>query len=205
MPCVNAKKWVAIAAITVTGAACQAQANPGALPMPDTALLTGDVRLACEAILCLSSGTRPSECTPSLKRYFSITHRKLSRTITARRNFLNLCPASRQDDNMHSLVNAMANGAGRCDAENLNATLSTNHGSDGTPSRRTSDAIPAHCNAYATHPYTDLSTYTAKYVGLPERGGLWVAPEQYEQALAAYTARVAAEDAAARIDPSGGS
>ena len=28
-------------------------------------VLTGDTRLACEAILCLSSGTRPSECTPS--------------------------------------------------------------------------------------------------------------------------------------------
>ena len=27
-------------------------------------VLTGDTRLACEAILCLSSGTRPSECTP---------------------------------------------------------------------------------------------------------------------------------------------
>ena len=47
-------------------------------------VLTGDTRLACEAILCLSSGTRPSECTPSLSRYFNITKRKLSDTIRAR-------------------------------------------------------------------------------------------------------------------------
>ena len=44
----------------------------------DDGLFTGDVRLACEAVLCLSSGTRPSECAPSLKRYFSISHKKLS-------------------------------------------------------------------------------------------------------------------------------
>ncbi|WP_269902395.1 TrbM/KikA/MpfK family conjugal transfer protein, partial [Campylobacter coli] len=35
-------------------------------------ILTGDTKLACEAILCLSSGTRPSECSSSLARYFSI-------------------------------------------------------------------------------------------------------------------------------------
>ncbi|ECK9767893.1 conjugal transfer protein, partial [Salmonella enterica subsp. enterica] len=32
----------------------------------DDGLFTGDVRLACEAVLCLSSGTRPSECAPLL-------------------------------------------------------------------------------------------------------------------------------------------
>ena len=47
----------------------------------DDGLFTGDVRLACEAVLCLSSGTRPSECAPSLKRYFSISHKKLSDTL----------------------------------------------------------------------------------------------------------------------------
>ena len=31
-------------------------------------LLTGDTRLACEATLCLSSGTRPNECNPALRR-----------------------------------------------------------------------------------------------------------------------------------------
>ena len=57
-------------------------------------VLTGDTRLACEAVLCLASGTRPSECAPSLNRYFSITARKFKDTLKKRRNFLNLCPVS---------------------------------------------------------------------------------------------------------------
>ena len=32
-----------------------------AAPAPAQNVLTGDTRLACEALLCLSSGTRPSE------------------------------------------------------------------------------------------------------------------------------------------------
>ena len=55
--------------------------------------LTGDTRLACEAVLCLSSGDRPSECAPSIKRYFSIRHTKLGDTLKAQRNFLKMCPA----------------------------------------------------------------------------------------------------------------
>ncbi|KAA3682647.1 hypothetical protein E3U40_09795 [Campylobacter fetus subsp. venerealis] len=46
--------------------------------------LTGDTKLACEALLCLSSGTRPSECSPSLNRYFSIKEKKWKDTIKAR-------------------------------------------------------------------------------------------------------------------------
>ena len=57
-------------------------------------VLTGDTRLACEAMLCLLSGQRPDECTPSLQRYFSIKLRKFNDTQRARSNFLNLCPAS---------------------------------------------------------------------------------------------------------------
>lgn len=41
----------------------------------DARELTGDTKLACEAILCLSSGTRPGECGPSLSRYFGISHK----------------------------------------------------------------------------------------------------------------------------------
>ena len=40
--------------------------------------ITGDAKLACEALLCLSSPTRPSECAPALKKYFSITNLLLS-------------------------------------------------------------------------------------------------------------------------------
>lgn len=86
-------------------------------------LFTGDVKLACEAVLCLSSGTRPSECAPSLQRYFSISMKKFSDTLKARKNFLNLCPAASQDENMVKLVDAITNGAGRCDYAALNSTL----------------------------------------------------------------------------------
>ena len=62
----------------------------------DDQFLTGDTKLSCEAILCLSTGSRPGECSPSIKRYFSINHKKLSDTIKARRNFLNMCPSSKE-------------------------------------------------------------------------------------------------------------
>jgi len=90
---------------------------------PAHAEFTGDVKLACEAILCLSSGQRPSECAPSLDRYFGIKKKKMSDTISARLDFLNQCPTASYDNNMKSLVKAIANGAGRCDAGYLNATL----------------------------------------------------------------------------------
>lgn len=61
-------------------------------------MLTGDARLACEAILCLSTGERPSECAPSIQRYFSISLRKFKDTLKARKKFLSLCPKAPQDD-----------------------------------------------------------------------------------------------------------
>lgn len=59
-------------------------------PAPASTLFEGDTKLACEAILCLSSGSRPSECTPSLQRFFSIRHKKAWETIQARHDFLRL-------------------------------------------------------------------------------------------------------------------
>ncbi|RZA23023.1 MAG: conjugal transfer protein TrbM, partial [Proteobacteria bacterium] len=47
-----------------------------AVPGHAQEVLTGDTRLACEAVLCLASGQRPNECSPSLQRYFSIRFRK---------------------------------------------------------------------------------------------------------------------------------
>lgn len=54
--------------------------------------ITGDTKLACEALLCLSSPTRPSECAPALKKYFSITDKKPHKQAKKRENFLKLCP-----------------------------------------------------------------------------------------------------------------
>lgn len=89
------------------------------VPAQASDVLTGDVKLACEAVLCLSSGDRPHECAASIKRYFDIRHKKFHKTLEARRNFLNLCPSS-NEANMPDLVNALVNGAGRCDAAELN-------------------------------------------------------------------------------------
>lgn len=82
--------------------------------------LSGDDKLACEAILCLSSATKPGECSPSLDRYFSITDDKWSDTVKKRKNFLNRCPASNEDANMISLTNTLAEGSGLCSIERLN-------------------------------------------------------------------------------------
>lgn len=86
-------------------------------------LLTGDTKLACEAILCLSTGSRPNECQPSIHKYFSIRHKRMSSTINARKDFLKQCPSSNEKD-MPQLIDALANGAGRCDAEELNRVMS---------------------------------------------------------------------------------
>jgi len=62
--------------------------------------LEGDVRLACEAILCLSAGAasgRPSECAPSIRKYFSIHRSKPHKTLRARLNFLRLCPETGEE------------------------------------------------------------------------------------------------------------
>lgn len=164
----------------------------GTLPAQADGLFTGDVRLACEAVLCLSSGTRPSECAPSLRRYFSIDHRKLSDTLRARRNFLNLCPAASLDANMRTLVNDISNGAGRCDAASLNASLMVWNWDDDY--RVIRNTMPSYCTAYNNNAYTDLQGVVARYVGTPERGGYWVEPANYERALREYNERIARED-----------
>lgn len=88
-------------------------------------VLTGDTKLACEAILCLSSGQTPDECEESLEKYFSIDHDDWDDTVDARKAFLRKCPSSENSDQqgqMNSLINSIAHGAGRCKAETLNVT-----------------------------------------------------------------------------------
>lgn len=156
-------------------------------------LLTGDTRLACEAVLCLSTGTRPSECSSSLSRYFGIRKKKLSDTLKARVDFLEMCPASNQTPEMTSLVRAIAHGAGRCDAASLNRSLTYWSGDDGQV--YIGNQLPDYCTRYTGHQYTDLADGQARYVGVPERGGHWVEPGDYDRALAAYNERIRREDA----------
>jgi hypothetical protein len=55
-------------------------------------LLTGDTKLACEALACLSTGSPPHECQPAIARYLSINANKPAQTVAARMAFLNQCP-----------------------------------------------------------------------------------------------------------------
>lgn len=133
-------------------------------------MFEGDTRLACEAILCLSSGNRPAACAPALSRYFGINLRRLSDTIRARRNFLSLCPSATADSGMTSLVDAIANGAGRCDAASLNASGYNDSGAN----TQISNVAPTYCTALWGHPNTDASSLPPKYIGTPESSGRWV-------------------------------
>lgn len=139
--------------------------------------LTGDIRLACEAILCLSSGTRPTECTPSLTKFFSIVVREPWKTIQLRKNFLKLCPTDQTaqiDENYDGLIETLSHLDNDCDANTLNSNLQniqkqvgyreTNRGS--TPLYATFTRInpdkPKYCNELENHKY-GVNHQTIKY------------------------------------------
>lgn len=155
-----------------------------------------DSTLACEAILCLATGSPPGECAPALRKFFSIWSWKLSDTLRGRTNFLNLCPTASADDKMRGLVAAIAEGAGQCDAAGLNINNQYSCGPGDSGWTCVSNVMPQACRTYAQHPYTQ-GISLPKYVGIPDRGGLWADLSAYERVLAAYNARLAAEAAAA--------
>ncbi|MDI1298629.1 TrbM/KikA/MpfK family conjugal transfer protein [Methylotenera sp.] len=127
--------------------------------------LTGKVKLACEATLCLSTGSPPNECSPSLSEYFSIDFDDFRDTIKGRLNFLNLCPVSDQTPQMKSLVNAIANGAGRCDAASLNATLVTyTYSGMGYSDACISSTKPSYCTTWEGHEFSTELKGGAHYV-----------------------------------------
>ena len=82
----------------------------GTLLAPSTgnteSTLSGDTRIACEAMLCLSSPQRPSECNDALRKYFSIKFKKWSKTNRARRRFLNLCPLHNEPSSTQMMINS---------------------------------------------------------------------------------------------------
>ncbi len=155
--------------------------------------LTGDPKLACEAILCLSSAHRPGECNPSLHRYFSINHKKLKDTLSSRKNFLKKCPSS-NEKNMDGLVNAITNGAGRCNAAELNRIMrysvketicpnkSRNRFGHGRPDDNQCYEViktyikpskPSYCEQYHNHEWTTARD-KVQYVGTEKNGGHWI-------------------------------
>jgi hypothetical protein len=167
----------------------------------DEGELTGDKKSACEAILCLSSGQRPDECDPAIKKFYSIKKKTTSKTIKAREDFLSKCPVVDEDKEMKKRVGEIARGAGRCDAAYLNQTLRevvtikecntiTRNGNRfvsqwvpvnkntycANPRTRQVTVIgtnkPAYCTAYDSHEWTyNLQT---RYVGDKMSGGHWV-------------------------------
>lgn len=136
-------------------------------------VLTGDTKLACEAILCLSSGTRPSECSSSLARYFSIKFKKPWETINARRAFLNLCPiqndANIEDLVLNNLVDDVlpVSDPRQCTPNYLNTQVETkrSYSTFGIMSYRINPNMPNFCHALINHAYTDYKTPKYKCTG----------------------------------------
>lgn len=124
--------------------------------------LSGDTKLSCEALLCLSSSTRPSECNPALQRYFSIHAKKFSKTIQLRRQFLQLCPtggASSNDKNFIDLRdNVLPTLDGDCSAASLNQKIETNF-DDGFQMVRINPKLSSSCQALINHSYTNLKPH----------------------------------------------
>ncbi|EFO9318182.1 hypothetical protein HL736_001189 [Campylobacter lari] len=87
-------------------------------------VLTGDTRLACEAMLCLASPIKPAECSTAIARYFAIKFKKPWKTINARKSFLNLCPVDNSDTEMLKYKNEiLANLDGECNLYELNKRI----------------------------------------------------------------------------------
>lgn len=133
-------------------------------------ILTGDTRLACEAILCLSSGTRPSECSPSLSRYFSINMKKWKDTVKARRNFLKLCPVDGADAKDPTFADLRDNilpnvDSRKCTAEYINNNPETKCVKENCGEHRCrcveyayrpATKMPIGCDALINHKYTNI-------------------------------------------------
>ncbi|HET9239194.1 MAG TPA: TrbM/KikA/MpfK family conjugal transfer protein [Oligoflexus sp.] len=149
---------------------------------PALSMFTGDTKAACEAILCLSTGKRPRECRSAIRRYFSIQRWKLSDTLKARKNFLNLCPSSTEDPKMASLVDSITNGTDRCDYAALNANLIVWKEGAEAQDRYIRGELPGYCRSY----YETTNIKPPRYVGTPERGGFWVEADRYAAAEAEY-------------------
>lgn len=131
------------------------------LKIKDDNPLTSDQTDACGAILCLSSSTKPSECTSYLKRYFSIKvfkHGSLSwsKTVNARKKFLEICPMEdekKKDRDLDTLVkDILPNQRGNCTADELNAMTDRSGNKI-----RTINKLPTYCEMLAKHSYTDFN------------------------------------------------
>lgn len=176
--------------------------------IPSGQTLDGLPGLACQAILCLSSSLQPAECAPSLDHYFGIQifnkhGLDWGATVAARRMFLGMCPAA-DAPGMPARIDAIANGAGKCDPASLNSAFAatsyryrtTFNGFGDSGGTETHDVqpistvsqntLPAYCVTYNDHAWSyDLSV---KYVGDPLKGGYWVKANEFSAAQARWQA-----------------
>lgn len=131
-------------------------------------VLGGIEGLACEAILCLSSSARPSECNRSLNHYYGINHKKWSKTVRERKAFLNRCPTV-EAPGMESLVDAIANGAGGANVTQKPSAYYTEDGKRIEPNYyNVVDGSGA--AAYRNHEWTDLDDLRGLYIKNPRTG-----------------------------------
>lgn len=153
--------------------------------------LDGDAKLACEAILCLSSGEKPSECRPSLSKYFSLHASRHKSIFNVRKSFLSLCPKSdgnysdakkeiyenigedlnQNQQDLATLENTIASLPNDCTPESLNKNIQSrcvayeSGHCDGGRVYRVNPFLPKACSDLINHKFTNLAlpTYTGDY------------------------------------------
>lgn len=137
-------------------------------------LLTGNTRLACEAALCLASGTRPSECDKSLRKYFSIHFTRPDKTLRERKKFLSLCPRGNDEEKLSAAAADATNASQQCDAVTLNRTLTY---LDPSGVYAVDNELPEFCLGNPS---------AARYVGDPLKSGFWAPSADYDRLLTEY-------------------
>lgn len=157
--------------------------------------LTGDRALACQVLLCLSSGDRPAECTKPLKKFFSLKsvtdwRGNIKKSISdVRKDFLKLCPTSSQSG-MPQYIDTLSNTAVECSAQFLNKNkkkINVTIESTDKPLFYTgdynniavyiekkeieviSDRLPSGCNRYKNHEWTQYNVLAKFYGTSPDR------------------------------------
>lgn len=79
--------------ITLFALAMMVLAQTSMTPRAQAQVLTGDQRLACEALLCLAAGANaPRECSTALAKYAALQAQTALQTLALRKHFLQLCP-----------------------------------------------------------------------------------------------------------------
>jgi hypothetical protein len=154
----------AVISLTASAQSAMPQGFDPVTAMEQAQTLTGDPKLACEALLCLAAANRPAECRPSIRKLFSIWR------PSKRIRFLRLCPSTDGNPGMAQFAQVTADAWPTCTASWLNENHVYYAGDDGPFVYST---LPGACAAYNQHAWT-MPQAMPRYVGRPEEGGRWV-------------------------------